>query len=84
MDNTRLSPARRAGQQKFAKTQPSDAGFLQVRKKQEAVNLEKTMRLRALRLEKEAADRLQAGPEPTPKPRQKTKTFLDGSARLSK
>ncbi len=72
-DNTHQSAARRSAQQKFTKTQQSDAAFLQERKKQEAINLEKTMRLRALRLQKEAAERERLALEPPTKPRQRAK-----------
>jgi hypothetical protein len=42
---------------RFTQSQRNDDAFLQQRRKQEAANLEKTMRLRTLRLEKEAAAR---------------------------
>ncbi len=47
---------------RFTQSQRNDDAFLQQRKKQEAANLEKTLRLRTLRLEKEAAQR-KAGDE---------------------
>ena len=49
--------ARQKAQDKFAKNQPRDSAFIQEKKRIEAINAEKTARLRGLRLAKEAAER---------------------------
>ena len=62
------SVSRQHAAQKLAKSERHDAALFQERKAREAANLEKTMRLRNLRLAKEAADRDAAAAAPPAKP----------------
>ena len=60
-----------AAQQRATASARADAEFLRERKRREAVNREKTLRLRALRLEKEAEEKARVGPVGQKVPRPK-------------
>ena len=65
---TNSCASRAPAAQRVAKSERHDAEFFQERKRREAANLEKTMRLRNLRLAKEPADKESARLAPPEKP----------------
>jgi hypothetical protein len=67
MGNSRADQARRKAQEQFAAVKRRDAEARKSRDSTAAAAVAKTARLRALRLEKEAADRAAAAAEPAPK-----------------
>jgi hypothetical protein len=80
--NKRFPASRAPAAQRAAKTERHDAEFFQERKRREAANLEKTIRLRNLRLAKEAADKEaeRLAPPVKPAPRRKSRARTAESA----